>query len=1167
MSTLRKTVTWMLLLAALGAAGGGAYVWRLWNDSHRIIRDQLEIALVEKVPSWDVSFEDVELDLSGTLTLTNVALRLREHEGSLVEVPQLVVALDRELLKNNVFRIQRVTLHEPSVWVNREASGSWNWQFLTPPPESDAPCPVIDIVHGTIVVHSVRTNQLPETSFSCRSVNGRFVPSGHRRYAVRIVTDVDHAGALAIVGSVDLKQKAFQLTGDIAALDTQRGALDVAAGLSPELRQQVTALSEQKTVGDWSAAPTGPAHPRPVTSTSSQVPLRVATAETPRSEFSLPELGVQAQLDVHFELNRAGATAPVEYSVAATIHEGQIVNPALPVPLYNLKGRIRATQQRVEIEDVSAAAANGESQLRISGSLDRKASSWSKDLTIKAVNIVLDPSVREYVHNDTWRRMYDQIQPAGRFNLDVRVAHDGGAKWDVTLNEFTAIECSLLHEQFQYPIHRITGSVWQPGGGRDFQIKLDGYAGDRPVHLEGQARNPGPELEATVHITATDIPLDRRVLDALALPKYEKVRRALELLQLQGLAKVDGTLRRAAGPNQKFSLALHVDVHDGELNYEQFPYRITQLSGTIDYDPALAPIWFFRKLKGVHVNSRGEGTPVVLTSRESSFDLRQPPGELVLDLTAENAAIDTDLMAACITASPSLRRIWTELTPSGDLDLDVDLRWRPGPGSKVDVQLPRVALSNGRMTLRGIPLEWSNVNGAFSWSKGTASIQSLYGEHGGTTLEIVTGPEVGAAYVEIEPQPNLDWHAHFDAIRIRGLQCDSELRGALPSGLAEVIKSLDPQGPLNTDLSIDLKGAAPPNDTVTASWSQRVHLPGNRITAGVVLDQASGLVEIVKGTWDGTAAVVEGFINLQAARALNMPLQSIRGPFTVDGNVVTIGTPDWRQQEWGLAAPVVHDPKNQFAGLDLRVDQFFHDEQHKGRLGVNAVAFVDPENAENSQYRAAVVVRDASLRAWARERKIRVDKLRGSINGRLTLQGRGSSGRTIVGDGFMKISDAELFDLPVFAAMMPMLNFKRTGNTLFNEGFADFRLQDGLVIYNAIDLTGDAFELVGQGNMQYTSDSRGALHLDFYSKANDQLLGGFGRLPIVSPLLFDNWIHVEVTGTTDNPKVRQLPGNPAETMRGLLQDIGKLQSQMMTPFSFPAQNFQPQGMRTRPPGR
>jgi len=1156
----------MLLLSALGAAGGGAYVWRLWNDSHRIIREQLEIALVEKVPDWDVSFEDVELDLSGTLTLTNVALRLREHEGSLVEVPELVVALDRELLKNNVFRLQRVTLHEPSVWVNREASGAWNWQALTPPPESDAPCPVIDIVHGTIVVHSVRTNQLPETSFSCRSVNGRLVPSGHRRYAVRIVTDVDHAGSLAINGSMDLKQKAFHLIGDIAALDTQRGALDVAAGLSPELRQQVTALSEQKSVGDWSSASSGPAHPRPITTKNGQVPVRVATAEAPRSEFSLPELGVQAQLDVHFELNRTGATAPVEYSVAATIHAGQIVNPALPVPLHNLKGRIRATQQRVEIEDVSAAAANGESQLRISGSLDRRGSSWSKDLTVKAVNIVLDPSVREYVHNDTWRRTYDQIQPAGRFNLDVRVAHDGGAKWDVTLNEFTAIECSLLHEQFQYPIHRITGSVWQDQ--RDFLIKLDGFAGDRPVHLEGTARNPGPELEAVLRITAADVPLDNRVLDALALPKYEKVRNALKTLQLQGLANVDGTLRRPAGPNQKFSLALHVDVHDGALNYEKFPYRVTQLSGTIDYDPALAPIWFFRNLKGVHTNSRNEGAPVVLTSPESSFDLRQPPGELVLDLAVENAPIDSDLMAACIIASPSLSRIWKELSPSGDLDLDVDLRWRPGPGSKVDVRLPRVALSNGRITLRGIPLEWSNATGAFSWSDGTASIQSLYGEHGGTTLEIVTGPDVGTAYVEIEPQPNLDWHAHFDEIRIRNLHCDPELRGALPPGLADVIASLDPQGPVNTDLSIDLKGAAPPNNTVTASWSQRVHLPGNRITAGVVLDQASGLVEIVKGTWDGTAAVVEGYINLQAARALSMPLRSIRGPFTVDGNVITIGTPNWQQQYWGLTAPVVHDPdRNPFRGLDMRVDEFFNDEQHKGRLGINAVAIVDTENKENSTYRAQVIVSDASLRAWARERRIRVDRLRGSINGRLNLQGRGSSGRSMVGDGFMKISNAELFDLPVFAAMMPMLNFKRSGATLFNEGFADFRLQDGLVIYNAIDLSGDAFNLVGKGSMQYTSDSRGALHLDFYSKANDQFLGVVGKLPILSPLLLDNWIHVEVTGTTDNPKVRQLPGDPAESLKGLLLDINKLQSQMMNPFMPFPQNSPQQGMRPRASGR
>ena len=68
MSSLRKTVTWMLLLTAVGVAVGGAYGWRLFQDRRQIIGSEIEQALSERVPDWDVSFADVELDLlSGTV--------------------------------------------------------------------------------------------------------------------------------------------------------------------------------------------------------------------------------------------------------------------------------------------------------------------------------------------------------------------------------------------------------------------------------------------------------------------------------------------------------------------------------------------------------------------------------------------------------------------------------------------------------------------------------------------------------------------------------------------------------------------------------------------------------------------------------------------------------------------------------------------------------------------------------------------------------------------------------------------------------------------------------------------------------------------------------------------------------------------------------------------
>jgi len=1161
MSTIRKTVTWMLLIALTGAAGGGAYLWQLAKNSERIIREKLQQQLTDKVPEWDVSFETVSLDLSGAARLTNVTLRMRDREGPLVHVPELVAMLDRDMFqKNQLIRIERISLHDPTVWISRNASGGWNWQDFTPPPQSDAPCPEIEILGGTIVVHSERSQQLPETEFSCRSLQGRLIPSGHRRYSVRIETDVDHAGALAINGSIDLTKRSWQLIGDIAALDTQQGMLDVAAGLSPEVRQQVTALSDQQTRGDWSLSPEEVAELPPFSIRNPVVPIRTAAAATPRSEFSLPELGVQAQLDVHFDLQQVGAGAPLEYQVEATIHQGQIDNAALPVPLYDLRGRITASQQEIVIEDVSAG--NGDSELHVSGRLGRTADGWTKDLTVKAVNLKVDPSIRDYVHHEAARKMYDQIQPAGRFNLDVRVVHDGVSPPDITLNEFTALECSCLHEAFQYPVEKVTGSIRQEGP--DFVLLLDGFAGTRPVHLEGVVRNPGPEMEARLDIKATDVPLDQRVLAALSLEKYAKVRQALELLRLEGLANVDATLRKPAGAGNKFALELHVNVRNGVLDYMQFPYRITNLTGEIHYnplDPMSGPVWRFDKLQGVHVSSQAGPAPVVLSGR-ASYDQRQTPGELAIAVRALGAPIDQDLHRACFTANPALNRVWEELTPAGMLDVDLDLKWRPG--ARVDVRLPSVKLTNGRIKLRAIPIEWTNVAGSFSWQNGVATIgatpggpeAALTGEHAGTTLQIFNlGPET--AIVEIDPNPNLDWHVHLEDMRVRGLVCDAELRSKLPSGMAGVISALDPQGPLDTDFGIDLKGA---NETVTASWSQVVRLNGNRLTAGVVLERVVGDIEIIHGIWDGAFATVEGNINLASARALNMPLELVRGPFTIDGDKLTIGSPDWQIPEWRFTGPPRHTDRNPYRGGELRVDRFYADPQHNGKLGLKAVALINPVDAEQTQYRAALTMGDASLRAWAIDRRIAGQKLRGSVNGHVDFRGHGTSGRDIRGSGFLKISQAEIFELPVFAQMMPTLNFKRGNQTLFNEGFGEFRLHDGLVDFNAIELSGDAFRLVGKGQTEYTADSAGRVHLDFYSQADDQFLGGLTRVPIAGSL-FDNWMHVRVTGTINSPRVDQLPGNPAQYVRELMGDVEKLQRQMLVPFGMQQQQRPRQSAR------
>jgi hypothetical protein len=330
----------MLLLIVVGAAGAGGVAWKLYQESAQLARVEVERILRQKFPDWELTFDTLAIDPAGTARLTDVLLRARGHDDDLLQVPEIVVSIDRRLFaEHQIIHVERLLLREPTVWLTRSEAGRWNWQELPPPPHSDEACPEIEILGGTLVVHSARSPQLPETQFSCRSVHGLLTPSGHRRYSIHAQTEVDYAGKLAVSGSVDLKSKAWSLAGDIAALNTEQGLLGVAAGLSPDLRDRMNALSETEGTDRFASGPAEVPVQNVYADPFAEAEPAAGVQEVPdAAQFALPELGVQAQLDVHFEVGKAADNPELQYLVAATIHNGQIVNEPMTTPIKNLQG-------------------------------------------------------------------------------------------------------------------------------------------------------------------------------------------------------------------------------------------------------------------------------------------------------------------------------------------------------------------------------------------------------------------------------------------------------------------------------------------------------------------------------------------------------------------------------------------------------------------------------------------------------------------------------------------------------------------------------------------------------------------------------------------------------------------------------------------------------------
>jgi hypothetical protein len=155
------------------------------------------------------------------------------------------------------------------------------------------------------------------------------------------------------------------------------------------------------------------------------------------------------------------------------------------------------------------------------------------------------------------------------------------------------------------------------------------------------------------------------------------------------------------------------------------------------------------------------------------------------------------------------------------------------------------------------------------------------------------------------------------------------------------------------------------------------------------------------------------------------------------------------------------------------------------------------------------------------------------------MSGNGSSSHAAQGTGWIQVSPAELYELPVFAQIFALPSLKPVSKTAFTYGYGEFTMHDGVFDFSAIDLVGDALRLAGRGSAEYADDLPGRLRFDFYSKADPRFLGGVSQIWLLGTF-FDNWVHVVVNGTLDRPQVNTQAGDLGEMGRGLLQDIEKL---------------------------
>lgn len=1076
-----RTLRWMLLLVLIAAGCGGAYVWKLWSESDAILRAALVNKLQEVAPGWDIELGRIGFDYQGRVCISDAKLRVGEEHKVLLEIPETVIVINREKLVDKEAVIELVRILRPRVVLERDSSGHWNIEGLPPRPPSHGPVSEIQIEQATLVLRfaplaydrideaqdgfevvpasATVTAPATKTEIVLNNVDVRLIPSGKRKFLIKTTGGFDLSAGLTAEGQWDCDSASWKATGTFKDLKIGTTLMDLLAGISPSVQQGLGAVRTK--MEHLLAERRQPAEPR-------------------------RDLGLAATADVNFQLEQPEGPNALIAQGNVELHTGEITNPLLPWPLYDLQGRVEYEGGQVTIRQL--AGHNGKTTASMGGFVFVGGEAPSGELKFNLGDVTLDSRVQDCLTGGL-ARAYQALHATGQADLQVLFQSDGTAPWKHG-GVITLKNCTVEHANFPYHVDAVGGQVTITGKER-VDLDVHGIAGGRPVTLTGKITNPGPDGEVVLDIRGTGLRIDERLRNA-CVPKVQAI---LDHLRIAGTFSGHVRISRPAGPHEVYTPYIVAELRNCTAAPKSFPYALSDLSAKLEGGGL---DW-----KISDIQARHEGAII----RAAAGTCADPRGrcQLVLKVSAADVPIDQQLQGAL---TEQWQKLWREFSPTGKVNIGALLEWTEGGAPSIQMN---AKINDGTMLMQSFPYPLDSVNADVTVGPGWLRIKSFSGRHHETRVVFTGSGDFS--------NPTA-WRVNLANIVVDDLDPERRFRKALPKTLREVIESLDPRGKVSLTGEIDFLGTQGQQETViTAAWNLEVIHSGTALTAGVDLEDVFGRARI-EGTWDGENVTAKGTIDLDSITFRGHQLLKVRGPVSVNGNQLVIGSKVAVNGDHQLdgGPPVDNEGRMtaEFVG---------------GLLGLDGVVKLQ----EKTSYHVRITLAGGLLERYSDLYLPGQKQLKGVMNGWVDLFGSGNSANKLEGRGRLLISPAALYELPIFVAILSIPSFAPLDKTAFRTAGFDFDVGGGQFLFRRIELIGDTMSLLGRGFVRF----EGNVGLHFYSRN--------GRNRIIIPLVREaieeatrGWLEVSVEGTINKPtaRIRTLP-QLDDALRGFLGGLGK----------------------------
>jgi hypothetical protein len=1121
------------LLAVVLAAGAGYGYYLLRGE--RV--EQAAEKYLEDLLGTHVSIEPASYVFGHGILLEQLAVRApAPFTETILEADQVRLKVDTLSVLLGSPEVTEIVVVRPTITLVHRDREAWNFQALirSRPTEATPPAirPVISLQDGTLRV--VRKVEGEAVYTHTVGLSGLLLPSEADRHTYHFQTDIRKAAEAGAAheplgvasGTLDVRRGTLEFKGQASNVALDKNLYDSLPGEVQEIWRRFD--------------PDGPGTPadagRDARDLKGTINAKLVFDE--KKVFRL-----EAELTgVSFSYPYGGLTHRFENLTGRCTFDRSVLALANVHGLMNgwpitLSGTVSGFEDEHLVLDLAASA-------------DHVDVGRSRELLLN-----LSPHLE---------RLYAHYRPEGR--ADVRLALSRPRGPDGRLNVSGTLTCrdmAMTYHLFPYRLEGLRGTVaFSPD---EYKVEnMKGRHGEAEVTLTGRALHPGPGAEVRFHVTATGVPLDEDLRNALR----ERQRRAYDLYDPRGTADAEVDIVRPGLEGARPRVTVDLALRDAAFTYEKFPYPVTNATGRIRIAPEGTEI---REVRGRHgdavVTLDGElvgpadapsrltlriaGTDVALdedlkqalperqrqtlekfhltgladfegtltrgpeTDDRLDYDLtirlkgarmiyepfpfmaedmtgtvrltrdscrieslegvnsgasiaaegwiEQRPDDYAMDLmlTGTDVVLDASLRGAL---GPDIRAAWSRLSPTGRVDVRAHLRKAFGPDETVDHHV-WVTLRDARARLDVFPYPLEHVNGKLEFI-GEEVLLDLTARTGLTAFAL----EGDVGYDAHGPRLNL-------AIRADGMRFEGPLRDALPAPLKKAFDILKPTGRIDLDL-VSLRYGRDEDGTGRAEWYGKAVLDEVGAEPGVAIEGVVGKIEDVVGTWTEGRTTFQGTMRIQQGEVAEKDFRNT----SVD-----------LRKTAGADAVSLHGIEGEFYG---------------GRMEGSATIGLTAGGSYAIDLAVTEVDFERLLREGFRlEHNIHGGRLRGTM-------GLRAVGERAEASGFLRVTDAELYELPLVVRLINVFRLAASERTAFQKARVLYFLRGGRLILGDIRLEGRALNLYGAGVME----ADGRLYLTFMTgKKNDDPL-----LPALSELMEGvrkQIVVVLVTGTLAEPEV------------------------------------------------